>query len=334
MNTATRLGGFALGLVAVFAVTYGAGQIAGPGGATTPAAEAGHDAAGGHDSAGAHGGDGPEGSSGGHPPGGLQVSDRGYSLVPVNSPAGEFAFRINGVDGRPITAYDVEHDKRMHLIAARRDLSGFRHVHPELDPDGTWRVPTPLSAPGSWRLFADFKPTGAEALTLGVDVAVGGAFTPVPLPAPASSTTVDGYTVTIGGTLRPGATSPLTLTVSRDGEPVTDLQPYLGAYGHLVMLRQGDLAYLHVHPEGSPGDGRTAPGPEVRFAAEVPSTGTYRLYLDFQHAGVVRTAEFTMVAGQPAVGPESMAPTAGPGPAGTPVAPTPDDHGTPGHPHT
>jgi hypothetical protein len=88
----------------------------------------------------------------------------------------------------------------------------------------------------------------------------------------------------------------VTLRVSRDGKAVTDLQPYLGAYGHLVALRDGDLAYLHVHPDGEPGDGRTAAGPDVTFYAEVPSGGAYRLYLDFQHAGKVHTAEFTAVA--------------------------------------
>ena len=88
----------------------------------------------------------------------------------------------------------------------------------------------------------------------------------------------------------------LTLTVSRHGAPVTDLQPYLGAYGHLVTLREGDLAYLHVHPGGEPGDGQTKPGPDVEFGAEVPSAGRYHLYLDFRHDGVVRTAPFTLEA--------------------------------------
>ena len=92
----------------------------------------------------------------------------------------------------------------------------------------------------------------------------------------------------------PGRASPVTLTVSKDGQPVTDLQPYLAAYGHLVALREGDLAYLHVHPDGAPGDGVTPAGPQIEFVAEVPSAGSYRLFLDFQHDGVVRTAEFTV----------------------------------------
>lgn len=323
MNTATKLSGFALGLAAVFGTAYGVGHLAGP---VAPAAETRHDAtASDHDSAAGHG-DGPaSGDAAAHLPGGLLVSDRGYTLQPVTAPAGEFAFRITGPDGRPVTRFDVAHDKRMHLIVARRDLSGFRHVHPELAADGTWRVASPLAGPGVWRAFADFTPTGGEPLTLGVDVTVPGALAERPLPAPATSTTVDGYTVTLAGDPQPGRSSRLTLTVSRDGHPVTDLQPYLGAYGHLVALRQGDLAYLHVHPEGAPGDGRTPAGPAISFAAEVPSTGAYRLYLDFRHADAVHTAEFTVLAGDV---PPPAAPT-------TTTAPTPDaDHGTPGHGHS
>ncbi|MFJ6198727.1 hypothetical protein [Micromonospora sp. NPDC092111] len=307
MNTATKLSGFALGLAAVFGAAYGAGHLAGP---VTPTAETRHDPAGTHDPgdpAGTHD-PGTQGATA-HLPGGLLVSDRGYTLRPVDAPAGQFAFRITGPDGAPVTRYDVAHDKRMHLIVARRDLSGFRHVHPELDAGGTWRVDSPLAGPGVWRAFADFTPSGGEPLTLGVDVTRPGALASRPLPTPATSTTVDGYTVSLAGTAQPGRTSPLTLTVSRDGRPVTDLEPYLGAYGHLVALRQGDLAYLHVHPEGGPGDGRTPAGPAVTFSAEVPSTGTYRLYLDFRHGGAVHTAEFTVVAGDPI----DPTPTAGPG---------------------
>ncbi len=118
--------------------------------------------------------------------------------------------------------------------------------------------------------------------------------------------TVDGYEVTLDGALRPGAGGQLKLAVEKDGKPVTDLQPYLGAYGHLVALRAGDLAYLHVHPNGEPGDGRTEPGPEVSFTATVPSKGAYRLFLDFRHEGKVRTAAFTVHAGGAA--PEKPAP--------------------------
>lgn len=116
----------------------------------------------------------------------------------------------------------------------------------------------------------------------------------LPLPEATGIAQIGEYTVVFDGELLPGETSELTLTVSRKGRPVTDLQPYLAAYGHLVALRVGDLGYLHVHPEGEPGDGATAPGPGIVFMAAAPSAGTYRLYLDFQHNDIVRTAEFTV----------------------------------------
>ncbi|WP_370964184.1 hypothetical protein [Amycolatopsis sp. cg9] len=226
-------------------------------------------------------------------PGGLAASAAGYTFVPAGaSPeAGRFSFTITGPDGRPVTAFDVEHEKKLHLIVVRRDTAGFRHIHPDLAPDGTWSVPLTLPAAGSYRAFADFAPTGGKPMTLGADLSVAGDYRPVTY-APSRTARVDGYTVELTGDLTAGKTSPLALTVSRDGVPVTDLQPYLGAYGHLVALREGDLAYLHVHPDGEPGA-----GPRVRFAAEVPSAGTYRLFLDFRHGGVVRTAEFTLSTG-------------------------------------
>jgi hypothetical protein len=233
---------------------------------------------------------------------GLAVSRDGYTLDVLAAPgqadrSGELAFRILGPGGAPVTAFAPSHDKPLHLILVRRDQSGFQHLHPVMDPDGTWHTTTALSA-GDHRVFADFVPDGrGEAMTLGRDIAVAGAYRPVPLPVPSTTaTTPDGYAVTLTGALVPGTASPVTLSVSRDGAPVTDLQPYLAAYGHLVALRTGDLAYLHVHPTGTPGDGRTAAGPAIEFLAEVPSAGPYRLYLDFAHRGVVRTAEFTVVA--------------------------------------
>lgn len=231
--------------------------------------------------------------------GGLEISRDGHTLVlaaptAAAGPDTELAFQVVGPDGSAVTAYDEQHEQDLHLIAVRRDLSGFQHVHPVLDATGTWRTPLALD-PGTWRVFADFQPSATgEPLVLGADLTVPGESMPAPLPAPATTTEVDGYTVTIDGHLRAGEETELELTVTRDGEPVDDLDPYLGAYGHLVALRAGDLAYLHVHPTGHPGDATTTPGPTVTFAATAPSVGTYRLYLDFQHGGVVRTAELTV----------------------------------------
>jgi len=307
VRTPVTIGGYVLGLAAVFAAALGLGHLTGE----PPAAPAAHSEQ--HAPAGEHAP--APAAAADHLPGGLQVTQDGYRLTPMTATLAPgrrepFRFRILGPDGAPVTRYTPNHDKDLHLIVVRRDLSGFQHVHPSLGADGTWSVPLGVAAAGQYRVLADFQPAGrSEGLTLGVDVAAPGDYRPVPLPSVSRTARVDGYTVTLEGELTPGTSSELTLTIARDGVPVTDLEPYLGAYGHLVALRDGDLAYLHVHP----GDGRGAAGPQIRFLAEVPSAGAYRLYLDFQHGGRVRTAEFTA--------------TAGPVPAAPATATAPSGHG-------
>lgn len=293
MGVPQRLAAAAAALAVLVAGGWAAGAAVGPVRAeAAPAAEAAHaeEPAAAHaeepaEDGAAHADDGGGHSAEASVPG-LATTDRGYTLVPASPvhAGGPFAFTITGSDGTPVTAFDVEHEKRLHLVVVRRDTAGYRHVHPEMAPDGTWTVPLDLPAGGSYRAFADFTPTGGPGLTLGVDVAVPGDFAPATHPV-SRTAQVDGYTVVLDGDLVAGTDSPLTARVDLGGADVTgELDPYLGADGHLVALREGDLAYLHVHPEGS----------GLGFGAEVPSTGRYRLFLDFSHGGVVRTAEFTL----------------------------------------
>jgi len=141
-------------------------------------------------------------------------------------------------------------------------------------------------------VFADFRPADRDGpVILGLDVPVAGMYQPQPLPEPAMTAHVDQYTVSVDRHLVAGHTSRLTLTVSRHGVPVTDLQAYLGAHGHLIALRAGDLTYLHVHPQQT-----YVAGPATSFDVEVPTAGAYRLFLDFAHNGAVRTAQFSATA--------------------------------------
>ena len=230
---------------------------------------------------------------------GLTVAQDGYQLGALTAPAavgedGTLSFRLTGPDGKPVTDYTTAHDKDLHLIVVRSDGSRFRHVHPSIDGAGTWSMPWRWAAAGSYRVFADFVPAATgETLTLTSTLEVAGDLQPVPLGEDTTESTVDGLTVTLDGAPAAGTSSMLTFTVTRDGTPVTTLQPYLGAAGHLVALRVGDLAYLHVHPMDEP-TGES--GPEVAFMAEAPTAGRYLLYLDFQVDGRVHTATFTTTA--------------------------------------
>lgn len=296
MNTGMKITAFAAALAATFGTAYGVGQGIGPVAEPTAAAHGEHAASAEPDEGAAHAGHG-EGAANAPAAGGLQVSEGGYTLVlETPRPAvgrSVLRFAVEDGGGRKVTAYATEHGKELHFIVASRDLTVYRHLHPVRAADGTWSTPVDLPAAGGYKVFADFKPAakGAEGVTLGADLSVPGAYAPRPLPAAERTADVDGYRVTLGGTLDPGKPGELRLTVAKGGRPVTDLEPYLGAYGHLVALRDGDLAYLHVHPnEGGP-------GPVVSFTATAPSAGTYRLFLDFRHDGKVRTAAFTVRAG-------------------------------------
>jgi hypothetical protein len=284
MKTGQKVIAFIVGLAAVFAVSVWIGNAVTPQEATTTAAE--------------------------ELPGGLQTTQDGYTLALDNSiaaanPDATLTFQILSPTGAPVKRYVETHEKLLHLIVVRNDLAVFQHVHPTLDDKGTWSVPLNLSRAGDYRVFADFMPTGGPALTLGANLHVAGTYDPQPLPQASQTAEIDHYTVTLRGTPKANEASMLTLSVSRDGKPIDDLQPYLGAYGHLVAVRAPDLAYLHVHPMSEDG---TA-GPEIGFHTTFPSVGSYRLFLDFQHDDVVRTAAFT-------VNVTDAAPATDPAPAG------------------
>jgi hypothetical protein len=162
-------------------------------------------------------------------------------------------------------------------------MTGFQHLHPTENPDGTWSVPVTLPDAGSYRVFADFS-VDDKPYTLADDLTVDGSVRSQALPAPVRSVDVDGLRVALTeGATEAGAESELAFTVTRHGTPVA-IQDYLGAKGHLVALRQGDLAFLHVHPDEN----------SLKFMATFPTAGSYRLFLQFKtDDGLLHTAAFT-----------------------------------------
>ncbi|MGW3786675.1 copper resistance CopC family protein [Micromonospora chokoriensis] len=229
---------------------------------------------------------------------GTTVSAGGFTLQPLerSQPAGvraDYRFRIVGTDRQPATRFAVVHDKPLHMIVVGRDLTGYQHVHPTMAPDGTWSVPLTLAQPGGYRVYADFSVTatnGAQVpLVLGVDHTVPGAHTPAALPPAQAQATAGPYAVSMSGTPTVGVTAPMQFQVQRaDAATPVQLERYLGAYGHLVVVREGDLGYVHVHPEQELVDGT------VQFWLTAPSSGRYRAFFDFQVEGKVHTAEYTI----------------------------------------
>ncbi|WP_127502469.1 copper resistance CopC family protein [Actinoplanes solisilvae] len=228
---------------------------------------------------------------------GTTVSSTGYVLQPVRrtQAAGstiDYAFRIVGADRQPATRFSVVHDKALHLVVVGRGLDGFQHLHPTMSADGVWSVPLKLTKPGTYRVFADFTVETVQGtsipLVLGIDHLVPGAATEVALPPPALKAQAGPFTATMEGTPQAGMTAPVLFRVARSGAPgPATLERYLGAFGHLVVLREGDLGYVHVHPEAELVDGA------IKFAVSIPGNARYRAYLEFQIAGQVHRAEYT-----------------------------------------
>jgi len=249
----TRVALFLAGLAGIFVATLALGSVADVGARTLASA--------------AHG---EEMSA----PAGLAVEQDGYRLVQDQQTfaagrAHTYVFRVLGPNGSVLRDFDVEHERRLHLIVVGRGPDApFLHLHPRQRADGSWAVAMKLPAEGSYRVFADFTTRG-ERRTLGTDLTATGG--PLPYAWWDSS-----YAVELR---RQG--DRLVFDVRGDRGPV-QTQPFLGAGGHLVVLREGDFAYIHAHAEKN----------ELAFDVPFPGKGRYRLYLQFKVAGSVETARF------------------------------------------
>lgn len=265
-TVSVRLGSFTLVLAGTFGAAYSLGERL-PGHSHSPGS--GHTHGHSHDDT---------------PSAALPVSEvNGFQLVTESVTGDSATFHLRDSNGDAVTEFSPAHGALLHAVLIRPDLSGFQHVHPEIGGDGSWTVT--ITEPGKWHLVFESVPvvdgtpvTQAIIVTANVDDET--AIDALPLPAADDVVEVDGLVVTRNGFA-------FTITNADDSE-ATGLELYLEQVAHLVAIRQGDLAYTHLHPLASPsglfdfGEGLTAPG-------------TYRLFLQFGHAGSVLTVPFTVV---------------------------------------
>lgn len=201
---------------------------------------------------------------------------------------------IQQKNGNPIEKFDVEHEKQMHLIVVSQDLSFFNHIHPNYKGKGQFTVTTQFPTAGQYEVIADFAPNGIGAMNKSQWFTVQGN-TPTPKPIVPDATlpkVVDGKAVTLSfDHLMANMELNLNFNI-KDAEtkkPVTDLQPYLGAVGHVVILSEDGGNYLHVHPiEGK------AAGPDAKFMAAFPHSGVFKIWGQFQEKGKVFTVPFVV----------------------------------------
>lgn len=199
----------------------------------------------------------------------------------------------------PVTEFDTTHERKMHFVIVSQDLRSFAHEHPYLHPDGTFTLRYTFPAGGVYHLFADVAPheAGDQILMQALSVTGPGSTSPLPVNKAGLEDRVGGVKVTLKSAenLTANRTLPLLFTLKDEqtGAPITDLEPYLGAMAHLIMIHQDAVTYVHSHPdETDPANGKHG---ALTFLARFPRPGTYRVWLQFQRAGQVQTATLTVI---------------------------------------
>ncbi len=207
-----------------------------------------------------------------------------------------FSFKLYGLDGHEFGPNDlkVEHEKKMHFLMVRDDMTGFQHTHPEY-ANGKWSVKTASIEQGEYQLYVDIAPEEEKAIVLRVPVTIGGQTVTKNFPTPNTDLSAQDSAyravLTTDGILKTNEHNTLTFSVTSNGQPIKNIDPYLGAYGHVVLLRHNDPDdFFHVHPitENKPVDGK------VQFEAQFPVKGRYTLYAQFNIGGSVKTFPITL----------------------------------------
>ena len=219
--------------------------------------------------------------------------------------ANEYSFSIVDDQGNTLKDFAITHTKPMHVIVVRKDLANFQHVHPDYDSATGIFTFKDLTFPtdGEYRIFADFAPSGgmkdSTGMPLGVtiseDVKVGSTYNPQSIGSEEKTKTFEGYGISLAthGALKSGVESMLMFSISKNSKPVTDLQEYLGALGHSVILKEGTLDFIHAHPLAMGTQNGT-----VSFMVDFPEAGKYKVFTQFQRVGKVFTTDFVVSVAQ------------------------------------
>ena len=189
--------------------------------------------------------------------------------------------------GATVNRFEVVHEKMMHVFLVSENLEYFAHLHPNPQPDGSFRLPVQLPLGGMYRLLADYYPTGSvPQLTLKTIFATGHS---TPLQLRPSLAPCEGENLTASLRLEPeqplaGLETKLFITL----EPATEIQQYLRAWAHMLLASADLVDLLHLHPFLADG------GPVMQFNVIFPRPGLHRLWIQFQRAGVINTVQFTI----------------------------------------
>lgn len=216
---------------------------------------------------------------------------------------------FNAATGSPITLYQKFFEKESHLIIVDNNLQYFKHIHP-VRVGNTFTVNTTFPKAGTYRAYLTYQPIGAVEQQVAFSFPVGStAFQPSTIQHTEDadqSKTFGEYNVSLStntaltaSAMQSGnANVSFFLREKSTNEPVTNLKPYLGAFGHLVMIHTKDYSYIHVHPVGAEPKADQTSGPEVQFQpmplTDTVKPGIYRVFAEFNPDGNIFVSDYTI----------------------------------------
>ena len=229
-------------------------------------------------------------------------------------------YKIKNEKGEILKNYETAHEKIMHFITVRKDLMYFQHLHPAFnEATGEFTVDITFQTDGPYRLFPDFTPglDNPQKLPVTVyhDVDVGNSneyYAKSIMPDSEQTKTYGDYeiTTTFPKDAKKQEEITYSLNITKYGKPVPNLENYLGALGHSVILKEGTLDFIHTHAleakgstqqghgtqseHGSTQTNAIGRGPKIEFAATFPEPGVYKIFTQFQHEGKIQTVDYTV----------------------------------------
>jgi len=207
-------------------------------------------------------------------------------------------YKIENNEGETLKEFETVHEKIMHFILVRHDLQEFQHLHPEFNENnGEFSVEITFPSEGKYRIFPDFTPGKAVnpqrlPATISQDLQVGKENNEATLIADKEFKKKIGeyeLDLKIPTLLETNKPINFTLDVIKNGQPVTNLEKYLGALGHSVILKAETLDFIHTHAIED-----STSGSKINFATAFPEAGLYKIFIQFQHEGEVVTTDYVV----------------------------------------
>lgn len=216
------------------------------------------------------------------------------TIIQPNQPV-SLLIEIQDRAGKAVKEFESFQEKPMHLIMVSDDLEFFSHLHPTYQNDGKFAVEANFPKPGNYSFYSDYKPKGETERVSLLKTSVPGAISATPNINLNRSKTLENTKVNLNlsqSNLKAGEPANITFELQdvATNQPASNLQPYLGEMGHLVILKQSanlsETDYIHAHPM------KNTPTHQVQFMTQFPEPGNYKLWGQFNRNGKIITADF------------------------------------------